>query len=295
MKIAISGASGLIGTALAESLERDGHVVQRLVRGRASSEHDVEWSVADQRIDAEKLTDTDVVVHLAGEPVIGARWTEEKKRRVLRSRVDGTSLIATTLASLPDGPMTLISASAVGYYGDTREWVDEDSPRGDGFLAEVCEAWERAADPARDAGIRVVHPRTGLVLTPDGGVLGKMLPAFKLGVGGPLGDGTQYFPWITIRDEIAAIRFAIDEPSVEGPVNLVAPSPVTNEVFSDALADVLSRPSFFRVPKFAIKTALGDMGKETLLAGQRVRPARLIEAGFAFQDPELEEALAELL
>lgn len=294
MKVAITGASGMIGRALTRSLERDGHEVQILVRRPSSTPREVSWQPDDHTIEGEKLVGTDAVVHLAGEPVIGLRWTEKKKARVLDSRVKGTRLVAQTLADLDDGPRVLISASAVGYYGDTRESVDEDSPPGEGFLADVCAVWESSADAARDAGLRVVHPRIGLVLSTESGVLAQMLPVFQLGAGGPIGDGTQYFPWITLDDVVGALRFALRS-ELDGPVNLVAPNPVTNAAFTEALAAALHRPAFFRLPKFAIRAALGEMGEGTLLAGQRVRPTRLIEAGYQFEHPQLSEALHSVL
>ncbi len=294
MRIAITGASGLVGRALTSALEQDGHVVQRLVRRSTSDPQEVSWSPAEATLDAEKLIGTDAVVHLAGEPLIGLRWTDAKKRRILRSRVDGTALVADSLAGLSGGPRILISTSAVGYYGDGRAWVDEDAPRGEGFLADVCSAWEAAAEPARDAGVRVVHPRLGLVLSTAGGVLKEMLPAFRLGVGGPIGDGTQYFPWIAIDDVVGAIRFALHN-EVDGPLNLAAPGAVTNAEFTSALSGALHRPAFVRLPKFAIRAALGEMGRELLLAGQRVRPQRLLDVGFSFEYPELGPALDHLL
>lgn len=294
MKIAITGASGLIGSALTRSLEQDGHTVQPVVRGETGGSNDVRWSVLDQTIEAEKLIGTDAVIHLAGEPLVGVRWTEEKKRRVLQSRVDGTGLIARTLATVDGGPQILVSASGVGYYGSTSSWVDETSPQGEGFLAEVCAAWEDAAQPARDAGLRVAHARLAPVLSTAGGALEQMLPVFKFGLGGTVGDGSQYFPWIAIDDAIRALRFLLDH-EVAGPANVVAPNPVTNERFTEALADALGRPSFFRVPKFAVRAALGEMGEQTLLTGQRARPRVLLDAGFEFEFPKIEAALEHVL
>lgn len=293
MKVAITGASGLIGTALSRSLAADGHTVLPIVRG-AHSNVGISWSPSEGTIEATKLIGVDAVVHLAGEPIVGLRWTAEKKRRVLSSRVDGTSLIARTLATLQGGPRVLVSGSAVGIYGDTRHEVDEDSPPGSGFLADVCVAWEAAAAPAKQAGLRVVHPRIGLVLSETGGVLGRMLPAFRLGVGGPIGGGEQGFPWISLTDLTRAIQFAIEE-DLEGPVNLVSPGLVTNAEFASALAEVLGRPAIVRIPRFAIRAAMGAMGDETLLAGQRAVPRRLTESGFAFHHAELGQALRALL
>lgn len=290
MRVAITGASGLIGTALTRALRADGITVHPLVRGVARDEHEITWSPADGTIDAAKLIGVDAVVHLAAESILGLRWTEDKRRRIRESRVRGTGLIARTLAGLDDGPRIFVSVSAIGYYGDTEEEVDETAPRGGGFLAEVCEEWERAADPARAAGLRVVHPRIGLVLSGDGGLLGPMLPAFKMGVGGPVGSGRQWFSWVSIVDVVRALRFVLEAP-LEGPVNVVAPNAVRHEEFVRALGRVLHRPTVFRLPAAAVRMAVGQMGEETLLQGQHVLPRRLTEAGFEFAFADVEAAL----
>lgn len=294
MIVAISGASGLIGSALTSALKADGHTVVRLARRRSDAPDEIYFQPDSMEIDTERLADVDAVVNLAGEPIFGIRWTDAKRERVLQSRVRGTRLIAQALADLGDRKRTLVSASAVGYYGDAPTWVDEDSPVGSGFLSEVCAAWEDAAQPARDAGLRVVHPRIGLVLAPEGGALGQMLPAFKLGAGGPIGDGAQYFPWVAIEDVVGAIRLALSS-QITGPINVVSPNIVTNAEFTEALGKALRRPTVFRLPKIAIRAALGDMGDELLLQGQRARPTRLIEAGYEFEYPELSAALAHIL
>lgn len=288
--VAITGASGLVGAALAPFLETGGHTPIAVVRSESEPD-EIRWSVAEKTIDADRFRGVDTVVHLAGEPLVG-RWTDAKKKRILDSRVEGTRLIAETLAALDDGPKTLICASAVGYYGRTGdEQVDETSPAGDDFLARVCQQWEAAAAPAREAGIRVVHLRFGVVLSAAGGALAKMLPAFKMGVGGKLGSGDQWFSWVALDDVIGAIYHAMFTDELAGPVNVTAPRPVTNEQFTETLGEVLHRPTFMTVPKLAVKAAFGEMGEATLLGGQRVFPRRLIDTGFVFEFNELEEAL----
>lgn len=292
--IAITGASGLIGTALSRFLETEGHQVRPVVRREAKND-EIGWSPSSGTIDIERLATVDVVVHLASESLIGIRWTDEKKRRIRESRVNGTRLIAEAMSQIDDGPRVLLSASGANYYGDTGDkWVDESSPPGKGFLAEVCQAWEDAAQPARDAGIRVVHLRQGPILSAKGGALKQMLPAFKMGMGGNVGSGKQYFPWISMEDELRAIRHLIDS-DLDGPVNIVSPNPVTNAEFTETLGQVLERPTFMKLPGFAVKAALGQMGEETLLGGPRVRPARLLESGFEFLYAELENALRAAL
>ena len=235
------------------------------------------------------------MVHLAGEPV-GERWSGDKKRRIRESRVKGTSLLARTLAGMKRPPGVLVSASAIGIYGDRgAEELAESSRLGTDFLASVSREWEAAADPARQAGIRVVHPRFGVVLSPEGGALGKLLPPFKLGLGGKIGSGQQWVSWIGLHDAVRAIRFLLDTPDVSGPVNVVAPVPVTNGALTEAVGHAIGRPTIATVPEFAIRLAMGEMADATLLASQRVAPRRLLEAGFRFDYPEIEEALrAEL-
>lgn len=293
LRVAVTGSTGLIGTPLVRALRADGHTVLRLVRSRPVSGGDeVYWNPALGEIDTAALEGVDAVVHLAGENVGQPPWTEERKRRIRDSRVQGTTLIARTLAGLSPKPRVLVSASATGWYGDRGDEVlTEASGPGTGFLAEVCQAWESSADPARDAGIRVVHPRIGLVLTKQGGVLERLLTPFRLGVGGKLGSGRQWMSWVALHDVLEAIRFALRADSLSGPANLTSPAPVTNDEFTRTLGHVLGRPTVLGVPEFALKLALGQMADEALLASQRAVPDRLREAGFVFQYPDLEGAL----
>jgi uncharacterized protein (TIGR01777 family) len=297
LRVGVTGASGLIGRALSAALAAKGHTVRPFVRGSAAvREGAIRWDPARGELDATALEGLDAIVHLAGESVAEGRWTEAQKARIRESRVVGTRLLAKAIASCSVRPRVLVSASAVGFYGDTGEReVDETAPRGGGFLAEVCEAWERAADPAREAGVRVVHPRIGVVLAPEGGALAKLLPVFRMGAGGRIGDGKQGFPWITIDDVVGAILHAIHDETLHGAVNLVAPARTTNADFTRALATVLSRPAFFPVPAFALRVALGPMADEALLSGQLVRPRVLLEHGYAFAHPELIAALRHVL
>lgn len=297
-RIAITGASGLVGSSLARFLTTGGHRVARVVRRRgAVGEGDVYWSPAEGEIDAAALEGVDAVVHLAGENLAAGRWTDERRRRILESRVQGTRLLAEALAKLERKPSVLVSMSAVGYYGDTgEEPVDETAPSGEGFLAEVCREWEAAAQPARDAGIRVVHPRMGVVLSPEGGALAKMLPVFKLGLGGKLGKGDQFMSWIALDDALGALHHAVFEETLEGPANAVAPESVTNHEFTKTLGKVLGRPAVFTVPGAALKLGLGQgLAEEALLWGQRAVPARLTNTGFEWRYPRLEGALRHLL
>lgn len=295
LTVAVSGASGLVGSALQRALAAQGHAVRRLVRDGVEAEDAVRWKPLEGAVDVEGLEGVDAVVHLAGES-IAQRWTEARKRRILESRVRGTSTLARALAGMPRPPRALLCASAVGYYGDTGDIeVDESSPRGRGFLADVCEAWEAAADPARAAGVRVAHLRFGVVLSAEGGALAKLLPLFKAGLGGPVGSGDQYFPWVALDDVIGAIQHALTTPSVEGPLNVVAPEQVTSRGFAKALGAALHRPAVLPAPAFALKLAMGQMADEALLAGQRVRPARLEAEGYTFRHPQLEGALRDVL
>lgn len=292
--VAVTGASGLVGRALCASLERANVEVIRFSRQRGAGA--AFWDPRSGLIDTDALRHADVVVHLAGASIADARWSDSYRREIRESRTLGTSLVARTLASLGDRQRVLIAASAVGYYGDTgAARIEEGAPRGAGFLAEVVEAWEEAAHPARAAGVRVVHPRFGIVLSSQGGALAKMLPAFRLGGGGPIGTGKQYMSWIAIDDVVNAVRWAIDSPQVSGVVNVTSPNPLTNEEFSATLARVLHRPALVRVPAFAIRALFGAMGDEALLAGSRVIPRRLLDGGFGFSYPDLETALRHLL
>jgi uncharacterized protein (TIGR01777 family) len=247
-------------------------------------------------LDPESVSGYDVVVHLAGANIAAGRWTAERKRKIRDSRVDGTGLLARAIAAAPSPPRVLVCASAIGYYGDRGDMLlDEGTAAGSGFLADVGRAWEEAARPAAEAGIRVVNLRIGIVLTPSGGALPRMLVPFRLGLGGPLGDGRQYWSWITLRDLLGAILHAAATEELVGPVNAVAPAAVRNAEFSRVLGRVLRRPAFVRAPAFAIRLLLGEMGQELLLASTRVQPARLVASGFEYRDRDLEEALRHLL
>jgi uncharacterized protein (TIGR01777 family) len=297
MNILVTGSSGLIGSALTGKLTAAGHDVTRLVRSSGAAEHrQIRWDPAAGELDAESLEGFDAVVHLAGESVAAGRWTAAKKERIRSSRVQGTRLLAQTLGRLSRPPRVLVSASAIGYYGHRGDdALDEESPPGSGFLAQVCREWEAAADPARGAGIRVVHPRIGLVLSASGGALAKMLPLFRLGLGGPLGSGRQYVSWITLDDLVAAICHSIATDSLSGPVNAVAPEPATNRQFARALGRALRRPARLPAPAFALRAMLGPMADELLLSSTRVIPRKLTDSGFAFDEPDLELALERLL
>jgi uncharacterized protein (TIGR01777 family) len=296
-KIAITGASGLVGKALVEALTKRGYEVLRLVRRTPKGPDEVHWSVADGTIDAAGLEGVDGAVHLAGDNVASGRWTEAKKKSIRDSRVEGTQLLSRALAGLDPRPRVLVSASAIGYYGTTGDAVvDERSPLGQGFLASVCEEWEAAAQPARDAGIRVVHPRIGIVLAADGGALAKMKTPFLFGVGGRIGDGRQYMSWISLDDVVEALVFALEHEELVGPVNLTAPNPVTNAEFTDTLGDVLNRPTVLPVPKFALRLGAGaQMANEMLIGGSRVLPSVLEQRGFEWRHPRLEQALRAVL
>jgi len=296
VNIVVSGAGGLVGSALLPALESDGHTVRRLVRGRAGAT-DVSWDPSGGTIDVDALHDTEAVVHLAGEGIAERRWSDEQMARIRDSRVRGTSLLAETIANLPTPPQVLISASAIGYYGDRgQECLTEDSPPGDDFLAHVCVEWEAATAPAEQVGVRVVHIRTGIVLAPDGGSLERQIRMFKLGLGGRLGSGRQYVSWISLDDEVAAIRHLLDTATARGPHNLTSPGVVTNAELTKTLARVLRRPAVIPVPAFALDLALGEgLARSLVLASQRVVPRRLLEADYEFRHPELEGALVDIL
>jgi uncharacterized protein len=294
MNVLVSGATGLIGSALIPELEAGGHRVTRLTRSPRSGE-DVRWDPDAGTIDGD-LEGTDAVVHLAGESIAEGRWTSEKKRRILESRQKGTRLLAEKIAGLSAPPSVMVFASAVGYYGDRgNELLTEESGPGTLFLSQVCQEWEAAAEPAREAGARVVHPRFGIVLSTEGGALGKTLPIFKLGGGGRIGSGRQYWSWVSLDDVVGAILHAIETDALSGPVNVTAPDPPTNAEYTRVLGRVLGRPTFFAVPAPAARIALGGMADELLLASARVEPAKLEETGYEYRHPELEGALRYLL
>jgi uncharacterized protein (TIGR01777 family) len=296
LRIAVSGAGGFIGSALVSALGHEGHRVLRLVRRPSAGQDEIAWDPEGGQVDSAKLEGVDAVVHLAGESIAGGRWNAERKQRIRQSRVKGTSLLAGALARLSAKPRVLVSGSAMGIYGDRGDEVlVETSTPGTGFLADVGQAWEAAADPARMAGIRVVHPRFGMVLHPSGGGLEKMLPPFRMGLGGHLGNGQQWMSWITRDDAVSVIRAAIVEEGLSGPVNATSPNPVRNAEFTRLLGAALHRPAIAAVPAFALELMFGELAKEALLASQRLLPARLQEIDFTFRDPELGAAFTRLL
>ena len=287
----VSGASGLIGSRLVASLGSSGFAVRRLVRREVRRPDEIRWDPAAGTIDARALDGADVIVNLAGEN-IGQRWSDDRKRRIRESRVNGTSVLATTVASLEHPPRVFYNASAIGIYGDRGdEVVNEASAHGSDFLASVCVEWEASTTPAAAAGVRVVIGRNGLVMSRDGGALARMLPFFQLGVGGRVGDGRQWMSWIALTDVVRAVLFLLMNDSVRGPVNIVAPNPVENDEFTQTLGLVLRRPTVLPVPAFAIRTIFGEMADQTLLTSHRVRPTRLLELGFEFELSTLEAAL----
>ena len=296
MNILVTGASGLIGTALVSSLASSGHEVTRLVRGQpASGEKTARWDPMAGTIDARAVEGVEAVVHLAGEN-IAERWTPVKKANIRDSRVKGTQFLCETLTRLSSPPKVLVSASAIGYYGDRGEAIlTDDSPPGRGFLAEVCRAWEAATEPALQHGLRVVQLRMGVVLSTAGGALAKMLPPFRLGLGGVLGGGRQYMSWIALDDVVGAIQHVIVTDTLQGPTNAVAPRAVTNQEFTKTLGKVLGRPTAIPLPAFAARLMFGEMADELLLASARIQPIKLLASGYQFRYPELEEALQHLL
>lgn len=295
MKILVAGSSGLIGTALCSRLEREGHEVVRLVR-RAPSQGELRWDPEVGELEQEALEGIEAVVHLGGRNIAAGRWTATVKAQLRQSRVQTTQLLAARLAGLAAPPRVLVCASAVGIYGHRHdEELDEESDTGEGFLAELGRAWEGASAVAAEAGIRVVQARLGIVLSRRGGALAKMLLPFRLGIGGKIGDGRQYVSWIGLEDAVAALIYAVENDALRGPVNLTAPQPVTNVELTRMLGRVLRRPTLLPLPAFAAKVVLGELAEEGLLASQRVRPKRLLEAGFEFAYPELEGALRRAL
>lgn len=291
MRIAITGSTGLIGSALVESLRGDGHEVVRLVRHTPRRGDEVQWDPRGGTVARGALAGREAVVHLAGAGVGDHRWTAAYKKELRDSRVLGTTTVADALAALDDPPRTLVVGTAIGYYGDTGERpVDEDAPPGEGFLADLCQEWEAAAAPAERAGIRTVYARTGLVVSGTGGAWGRLFPLFRAGLGGRLGDGRQFWSHIALHDHIAALRHLLDTPSLAGPVNLTAPEPVTNREVTAAMARVLRRPAVFPVPAPVLRAALGEFATD-VLSSQRVLPARLLDSGFRFAFPGIDAAI----
>lgn len=302
-KIAISGASGLVGSALVSALQAAGYTIGRLVRS-AVAPMDSDSGTATSTIvwdprsplPAGALQGYDVLIHLAGENIASGRWTDARKKKIRESRVGGTSILVESLLKSSGGPKTLVCASAIGYYGDRAdEILVESSAAGDGFLADVCRQWEAATKPAGAAGIRVANLRFGIILARQGGMLKKVLTPFRLGAGGRVGNGRQYMSWVALGDVVSAIQQVIEKGSLSGPVNVVAPNPVTNAEFTQVMGKVLSRPTVFPLPALAVRTLLGEMGEELLLGSQRVEPARLLASGFEFTYSQLEGALRAIL
>ena len=299
MKVAVTGATGLIGSALVPFLRGGGHEAAPLRRASANrygADDDPSWDPVTGALSAGALDDVDAVVHLAGENIAGGRWTVDRKARIRDSRIDGTRRLAEALAALPQPPQTLVAASAIGFYGDRGdEELDESSEPGTGFLPAVCQAWEAASAPAREAGIRVVHLRTGIVLTPAGGALAQMLFPFRMGAGGVIGSGRQYMSWVALDDVLGGILHALCTDGLTGPVNMVAPNAATNAEFTKTLGRVLRRPTILPLPAFGARLAFGEMADALLLASSRVHPARLRDGGFVFGYPGLEDALRHVL
>ncbi len=297
MHVLVSGSTGLIGTALLRALRGEGHAVARLVRPGAPSEPgDVLWDPLRAQADAAALEGFDSIVHLAGENIASGRWTKRRKERLYKSRVDATAFLAELISTLSRPPSTFICASAIGYYGDRdTERLTESSAPGHGFLSDLCRAWEAASLPAAGYRTRVVNLRFGIVLAAHGGALARLLHPFRLGAGGVIGSGKQYVSWVALDDAVAMTRFAMDNPDLQGAVNAVAPQPVTNAEWTKALATVLSRPARLPLPAFLVKTLFGEMGKALLLSSQRAYPKQLMDAGYRFCFPRIEDALRHAL
>lgn len=294
-RVLIAGASGLVGSALVPVLEGEGAEVTRLVRS-SPKVGEIEWHPNQDQIDADRLKGFDAVINLAGENIAGGRWTDEQKRKIRDSRVNGTHLLSEAMAKLSARPQVFICASATGIYGDRDdEILDEQSESGGGFLAGVCREWEQATEPAVKAGVRTVNLRFGPIIAREGGMLAKLLTPFKMGMGGKIGSGKQYISWVAIDDVIRAMKLALTNESFRGPLNVVSPNPVTNEEFTKTLGHVLSRPTALSMPAFAARFAFGEMADEMLLVSQRVVPKKLTDAHFEFQYPELEETFRKYL
>lgn len=297
----VSGSTGLMGSALVSALEGAGHRAVRLTRSGGGGDGVVRWDPEAGEIEAGRLGDIEAVVHLAGESIAGenpvtGRWTPRRKKRIRESRTKGTRLLARTVAALDPPPRVMVSASASGYYGNRGDEVlREESAPGSNFLAGVCREWEAAADPAREAGVRVVHTRFGIVLSPKGGALAQTLPIFKLGVGGRIGSGRQWWSWVALDDAVGAIQHALATDSLEGPANVSSPQPLTNAAYTRVLGRVLSRPTLFPLPAPVARVALGEVADELLLASTRMEPAKLVQTGYEFRYPELDGAFRHLL
>lgn len=296
-KVLISGSSGLIGSHLIPFLSEHGFGIRRLVRKKQPEKNsEIYWDPLEETIEDISKEEIDLVIHLAGESIATGRWTNQKKVLIRNSRVKSTHFLSRKLSELEIKPKLLICASAIGYYGDRgSELLNERSDPGDGFLAQVCQEWEAATKPAVEAGIRVIHLRFGIILSSEQGALAKMLPAFKAGLGGKIGNGKQYMSWITLEEVVRIIKYVSDTPGLNGPINVVSPNPVTNEEFTKCLGQVLSRPVLFTLPSFILKATLGQMADELLLASTRVTPKKLIDSGFSFQHAQLEPALRSIL
>jgi len=291
MKIAIAGASGLVGSALIPILQSHGNQITRLVRS-SPKPGEIEWHPNQDEVSPQSLEGFETIINLAGENIAGGRWTDEQKRKIRDSRINGTHLLSEAVAKMNSKPGAFICASATGIYGDRDdETLDEQSESGGGFLAGVCREWEQATGPASKAGVRVVNLRMGPILAREGGMLSKLLTPFKMGMGGKVGSGKQYISWVALDDAVNAIKLAISDESIHGPINIVSPNPVRNEEFTKTLGHVLNRPTALAMPAFAARLAFGEMADEMLLASQKVLPKRLTAAGFQFQYPTLESAM----
>jgi uncharacterized protein (TIGR01777 family) len=296
MKVLVSGSHGLVGSALVSSLRGEGHEVFALVRHAPSSQSEVEWYPERGSLALARLEGMDAVIHLAGESIADGRWNEAKKQRIRKSRVKGTTVLSDALANLKHPPATLISASAIGYYGSRGDLIlTEQSAPGNDFLAGVCVEWEQATESARQQGIRTVLARFGIILSADGGALKKMLPPFRMGVGGRVGSGQQWMSWIALDDVIGGLTLALNNDSLQGPVNFVAPNPVRNSEFTKVLGKALSRPTIFPIPEFGLRLAFGEMADALLLSSQRVKPDRLVSVGYQFHYSQLDVALLDVL
>jgi uncharacterized protein len=292
MKVAITGASGLIGSALCTYITQKGHDVLRIVRKKTSDAQEIFWDTENKKLEVDKLEGVDAIVHMAGESIASSRWSEAQKAKIRNSRIEGTKQLADAISKLAKPPKVVVSGSAIGFYGNRgNEDLTEQSQPGTGFLADVCRDWEQAISSIRSKGVRVVNLRTGVILSTKSGALSKMLPIFNLGGGGNIGSGRQYMSWISLDDEVMAIWHIINTDSIVGPVNCVAPNPVTNQEFTQILGKVIHRPTILPLPEFAAKIIMGEMADELLLASQRCLPKSLLNNGYTFQYPNLEQAL----